>query len=61
MSQDSNLEHEYLKLQTDGLDEKTFLGGLKLATRSSLFLTFGLAALATFGSMYFYEGSFFYL
>ena len=51
MSQDSNLEHEFLELRTDGLDEKTFLGGLKFATRSSLYLILGLAALATFGGM----------
>ena len=52
MSQDSNLEHEFLELRTDGLDKKTFLGGLKLATRSILFLIFGLAALAICGGMY---------
>ncbi|MGE4561872.1 MAG: methyl-accepting chemotaxis protein [Rhodospirillales bacterium] len=54
MSQDSNLEHEFLELRTDGLDEKTFLGGLKFATRSKLFLIFGLTVLVTFGGMYFF-------
>lgn len=54
MPQDSDLEHEFLELRTDGLGEKTFLGGLRLATRGTLFLLFGLAALAALAGIYIY-------
>ncbi len=54
MPQDSNLEHDFLELRTEGIDEKTFLGSLTLATRSSLFLIFGIVVLAAFAAMYFY-------
>lgn len=54
MPQDSDLEHEFLELRTEGLGEKSFLGGLRLATRGTLFLLLGLAALAALAGIYIY-------
>lgn len=45
MADDQKFEHEFLDLKGEGLEDRTFLGGLRLGLRSTLFWVFGFAAL----------------
>ena len=51
MSKDNNLEHELLDLRPGGHSDQTFLGNLRLAARTRLFLLAGLLAMAAFAAL----------
>ena len=52
MSKDNNLEHELLDLRPGGHSDQTFLGNLRLAARTRLFLLTGLLAMAAFAALF---------
>ncbi len=52
MSKDNNLEHEFLDLRAGGHSDQTFLGNLRLAARTRLFLLTGLLAMAAFAALF---------
>ena len=52
MSKDNNLEHEFLDLRPGGHSDQTFLGNLRLAARTRLFLLTGLLAMAAFAALF---------
>ncbi|MAF95580.1 MAG: hypothetical protein CMM60_07485 [Rhodospirillaceae bacterium] len=58
MSKDNNLKHEFLNLRAGGHSDhgghsdQTFLGNLRLAARTRLFLVAGLLAMAAFAALF---------
>jgi len=52
MAKQSDLEHRFLDLKGEDVAERTFLGGLRLGTRSTLFWVLGFAALIALGVIY---------
>ena len=52
MSKDNNLEHELLDLRPGGHSDQTFLGNLRLAARTRLFLLAGLLAMIAFAALF---------
>ena len=54
MADDRDYQHEFLDLKGEGVDERTFLGGMSLSARSTLFWLFGFAALIALGVIYVY-------
>jgi len=54
MAEQSDLEHQFLDLKGEGIAERTFLGGLRLGTRSTMFWMLGFIALISIGMIYIY-------
>jgi methyl-accepting chemotaxis protein len=54
MADQPDYQHQFLDLKGDGLDDRTFLGGMRLQTRASLFVMIGLVALAAVGGIMIY-------
>lgn len=52
MVQNSKFEHEFLDLKSEGMDDRTFLGGLRLGARISLFWVTGLTVLIILGGFF---------
>ena len=52
MKRKNLLDEEYLDNKARGYADRSFLGGLRLATRTRLFFLLGLLAIAGFAAMY---------
>ena len=52
MSKDNNLEHEFLDLRPGEHSDQTFLGNLRLAARTRLYLLTGLLAMVAFAALF---------
>lgn len=52
MVKNSKFEHEFLDLKNEGMDDRTFLGGLRLGARTFLFWVTGLAVLIILGGFF---------
>ncbi len=54
MAEQPDYQHQFLELKGDGLGDRTFLGGMRLSTRASLFVLIGLVALMALGGILIY-------
>ena len=54
MAQETDYEHQFLDLKSEGLDDHSFLGRTHLSTRSSLFVMLAVITAALLGGVYFY-------
>lgn len=54
MVKKNHLDQEYLDLRSKQYADRTFLGGMRLATRTGLFVLAGVVALAAAGAAFFY-------
>jgi len=47
-------DHRFLDIRPDAFTDRMFLGGMRLSTRTNLFVLIGFAAIAAFAVMFFY-------
>ncbi|MBT6086408.1 MAG: HAMP domain-containing protein [Rhodospirillaceae bacterium] len=52
MADDPNFQHEFLDLKGEGMDDRTFLGGVRLGVRTTLFWLFGFVSLVILGGIF---------
>lgn len=52
MVENRQFEHEFLDLKGEGMEDRTFLGGMRLGVRSTLFWALGFASLLTLGVVF---------
>ena len=52
MAENRQFEHEFLDLKGEGMEDRTFLGGMRLGVRSTLFWALGFASLLTQGVVF---------
>jgi len=52
MADDLNFQHEFLDLKGEGMDDCTFLGGVRLGVRTTLFWLFGFVSLVILGGIF---------
>jgi hypothetical protein len=52
MAENRQFEHEFLDLKGEGMEDRTFLGGMRLGVRSTLFWALGFASLLTLGVVF---------
>ena len=54
MVENRQFEHEFLDLKGEGMEDRTFLGGMRLGVRSTLFWALGFASMLTLGVVFVY-------
>lgn len=52
MAENPRFEHEFLDLKGEGMEDRTFLGGVRLSVRGALFWAFGFASLILLGIVF---------
>ncbi len=52
MAENPKFDHEFLDLKGEGMEDRTFLGGVRLSVRSTLFWVFGVLSLTILGGIF---------
>jgi len=52
MAEDPKFDHEFLDLKGEGMEDRTFLGGVRLSVRSTLFWVLGFSSLLILGAVF---------